>query len=1304
MRTLNTMSSSCELQGRLFLHEQIRQALKFQNVRQKEADYDLPPGRRLKDEVSRAFQIAMGAWQDLEKVLGQNRTEAECQKATLLFAQQFFWKCLDYPFQAASERVTAKGESFAVQSWVNGLPLIVVSAKKGLDEAAEALSVLHTGGETKKSAFQAAQELLNASDTLAWGFAFNGLTVRLLRKSVSISRPSYLEFHLSDILTAGSFPEFFELWAVLHASRTKVEEGKNVWERWIEEGVETGARARENLAGRVTHALRILGEGFLKEPSNQALREALSSGALTSEAYGHELLRLMYRFLFVFCLEERGLMHPENALPEAVGRYQAGYALRRFREPCLKNRFLNDYTDAWASVKIVFRALSRGEPRLALPALGGLFDASSCPAIDASALSNRDLMLAMRELRWGTAEGGVTAPIDYRHLGTEELGSVYESLLELIPVVDAAARTFAYADFGNADNERKSTGSYYTPDALVQSLIHTALDPVIEQAVKAHPKDPGEALLKLRVIDPACGSGHFLLAAARRIAEKLAEERSLEGSVTAEDYRSALRDVIEHDIYGVDVNPMTVELARMSLWLEGFSRGKPLSFLDHHLKTGNSVLGIGNLEELQKGIPSAAFKAQAGDDREVVKRLSALNRKGLRHLNAADFNKDTLPFADPLQVEEINRIEAMPTETLEETQKKSEAWRTLEQNLREGKIERQCDLFVTAFLSPKTRETEALVPTTQELCHAIEILGDPDPEYAAYARGFCREHRVFHWPIEFAGVFDDGGFDCVLGNPPWEVAKIEDKKWFAARHPSVANAKNQSVRKKMIAALGRGRLHVEFEGSPLSPTVEMHEKNLFHRYLAEQNLSKAESNFYREGPRFRYTGTGESNLFALIAELMVSVRKASGTAGMVVPPGLLTNDTWKAFARRALSGKISSFYHFDNTRQLFPEVDSRFSFALITFRESSEMDCVFYANDAAQLEDKNRHIVFEEGDFLRLNPNTGTLFLPRTREDLGLCRKIYDGAGGILIEEGKDDGNPWALQTMRMFDMSNDSRLFFGEDAPGRVPLFEGKMIHQFDNRFATYRGKTNVKGEPVTEYPTEEEKKDFGFRARPRYWGSEKAVEAAFEKKKVRWKKPWMLAFRDIARTTDQRTVMCAVLPSNWGAGNNAPLLLPDVENELAACLLANLNSLIVDFVDRIKQPGTHVSIYILNQLPVLAPQAYSEADRSFIAPRVARLTKNDKATAACWLPQYPSDTWQDPEVRLTIRAELDAYFARLYGLNRRDLEYILDPRDVCGGNHPSVTFPGLRTDEEKLYGEYLTKRLVLEAFDRLARAEENA
>jgi hypothetical protein len=301
---------------------------------------------------------------------------------------------------------------------------------------------------------------------------------------------------------------------------------------------------------------------------------------------------------------------------------------------------------AGSAIRIIFRGLAHGEPRLALPALGGLFAPEQCPDLDAASLANAHLLTALQHLRWASIAGSLTL-VDYRNMGPEELGSVYESLLELVPSIDLPARTFGFVgrtEEGTnggavAGNARRLTGSYYTPDSLVRQLIASALDPVIEQRLAANPANPTVALLTIRVIDPACGSGHILLAAARRLAEKLAQLRSMdsgqEGAIQPRDYRHALREVVARCLFGVDRNPMAIELARMALWLEGYEEGRPLGFLDHHLQVGDALLGLTDLHTLEKGIANSGDCKhwwQKGGEVVATYRLHNISRVKLENI------------------------------------------------------------------------------------------------------------------------------------------------------------------------------------------------------------------------------------------------------------------------------------------------------------------------------------------------------------------------------------------------------------------------------------------------------------------------------------------------------------------------------------------------------------------------------------------------------------------------------------------------------------------------------------------------
>ena len=1433
MATPHNQNTCYNLQGNLFVPAQIDRVCAGNGEMQTDSDYGIPQGLNRSDEIARAYRTALAAWQNFKQAMERTELSAEQKlQSTQHFARLFFQYGLGYnspkqiskiavtdsihpdepllypvnflldqstdalsSVQKLTETTVQSGTTQIVPLSGDGvhkastfLPLTVALAdfdpktKKRADlDTTSTMYAVQGEGQRKKAPFQMTQQLLNADPRFLWAFVFNGYSVRLLRDTMSIARPSYLEFNLEEIFSGDHQADFTQMWLLIHASRANVSnDGLNVWERWVKAGYTAGQPAREKLSVSLRDALDILGNGFLhtQGEGNTALCHKLATGELSAEDYNHQLLRLMYRFLFVFCLEEREIintrMTPEHAKQIAAARNQAaqqsyedalataktqsqtqesteyseqealslndiqppvtvtandirlehftalqrykdGYSLQRLRYQALKQRFQNDFCDAWEGTCIVFEALAQGQKALALPALGGLFNHEQCADLMAANLSNKDFFAAMRLMRWAYLNGSYTL-IDYKNMGTEELGSLYEGMLELVPQINNNAGTLTFRLLDSSGNERKSTGSYYTPDFLVQSLIKTALDPVIAQKLKDNPQNPEQALLSLKVIDPACGSGHFLLAAARRIANELTQARaqSMLQAPAPELYRHSLHEVISKCIYGVDVNPMAVELARMGLWLEGFAENEPLSFLDHHLQVGNSLLGVMDLKTLKLGIAPDAYKAASANykgfglsDKDVCAVLKKKNDQARKTL------QESLYYTDlgNISTSGYTPIEQMGTGTLAaENAKAQQAKRNFEllHNSPEGQA---CDLVLAAFLCEKSTRTQHLVPTSAEVGKALQdqvnFVTDC-AEQLAFARQVCAENKVFHWPLRFFDVFAQGGFDCVLGNPPWEKPQVEDRKWFAPYFPAIAFAPTAAIRKKMVEALSKGTFAREY-GQAFKDNIEeaesIYEQKIFADYILELHRAYMATLFChlseKDGGRFPLTGFGSTNLYAYLAEIALQLKNKQGSVGMVMPIGIVTDDATKKFSQQVFSqAEVSSIYHFNNTENIFPAVHSSYSFVLMTLHPAKQADCVFYATKEQHLQDELRHIYFAPNDMALMNPNTQTLSLVRTEFDLKLCRKLYLKAP--ILAKQELGNNPWPAITLRGFHMTDDSHLFIS--AQGKTqnieqhlePMYEGKLFWQFDHRFASFKEANNSDKEPNATTVTNEEKEQSSFTIQPRYWVSNSAIQDKLVAKN--WSKPWLISWRDIARSTDERTLIATVLPSRYALGGTIQTILPNVSSQLAACLLATLNSLVVDYVQRIKQSGMHCNLLYVRQLPILPPEAFKEQDVAFICERVAKLTRTADDINEVWLTDYPAYTFQGPEERLQLRCELDAYIARMYGLTREELHYILDPADAMNDpTFPSVTFPGLKNKELKLYGEYRTQRLVLKAFDDL-------
>jgi hypothetical protein len=581
------------------------------------ADYHCPKGTSLRDEVTRYFRIGQAHWQAWSRI---NRPTV---KQTAAFARELLQEAFGFEGLRGPADHTADGHHYRIAWEAKGarVPIVVAAPignenGKSVEAFTRALPEFGDGdseGLARRSPVALLQEWLNANPQGIWGLVFAGDRVRLMRDNASFTRPAYIEADLGAIFRDEMFADFTAIWLLIHTTRFGAEAspaGDSPLERWREAGQRAGTAARERLRGSVEDTLLALGQGFLD--ANPNLRARLDERTLSMQAWFEQLLRVVYRLIFLAVAEDRDLLLAPGIGPAVRSLYLDGYGFAHLRDRSVRRSAHDHHFDAWEGAKIVFRALERGEKLLGLPALGGIFAHGLTPDLEDTKLPNRAFMAAIFKLSW-LMDDNRRVRINWRDMATEELGSVYEGLLELVPVREDHGRTFAFAGGAEArGNARKISGSYYTPDSLVQTLLDSALDPVID---RAEAEGGAEAILALNVIDPACGSGHFLLGAARRMATRLAQLRDNE----APDYPAAMRDVARNCIHGVDRNPMAVELAKVALWIETVEPGKPLGFLDVNIQCGDSLLGVFDLKVLEEGIPDDAYKPLTGDDKETAK-------------------------------------------------------------------------------------------------------------------------------------------------------------------------------------------------------------------------------------------------------------------------------------------------------------------------------------------------------------------------------------------------------------------------------------------------------------------------------------------------------------------------------------------------------------------------------------------------------------------------------------------------------------------------------------------------------------
>ncbi|MCO5114776.1 MAG: N-6 DNA methylase [Burkholderiaceae bacterium] len=1502
---------------------------------QTEGHYDIPKGLKLRDEIARYFKIAQNLWQDF--ALQRQRQDANPHSVTLqTLLLPLLRQVLGYTDLAARSSLPASGNShhsYNIGHAALGgrLPVVLAGFDQPLDLAAERFGDTNpdTGRTRRRSPYMLAQEALNASDDSLWAITSNGLKLRILRDNPSLTRPAYVEVDLEALFTEELYADFTAFWLLAHASRfgkclpdgSYTEPTDCPWERWRNAGQQSGETVRMNLRFQVERALRSLGTGFLSHQTNTSLREQLQNtehSSATKQAFFEELLSLVYRFIFLATVEDRSdpstgrsLIFTPEATPEQQERYWQGYSLTWLRERALRRSSHDTHSDLWQALSITFGGLASGQAALGLPALGGLFAPAQCPLLHQCQIDNHHLLAAVFQLGYFRQSTGLTR-VNYRDMGAEELGSVYESLLELVPDYQHlsqphAARLAFVGDEDEASNKgnaRKLTGSYYTPDSLVQELIQSALEPVIAQTVQANPSNPVNALLELTVCDPACGSGHFLLAAARRLADEVAQLRAaaVGGAPTPADYRHALRDVVGRCIYGVDKNPMAIALAKTALWLEAYTPDRPLTFIDHHLQVGDALLGVLDPKILENGIPDAAYAVLSGDDKATAAALKKQNKAELKSWKQVVAND--LFAATPL-VQDASAVERLADDTLDGIAAKRSAWAHVSQQAGQSTLAKLADTYVAAFLAPKVPQGEKQIPLSGYLWGLLHHNPHqpPQPELAQAAHDLCRAHSVFHWWLAFPQVAAKGGFAVMLGNPPWEVSQLGEEEFFAARAPSIAKLSGDK-RKKAITGLAT------------------EQPWLWDEYQTAKRGYEATNLFYRESGRYPLSAVGKLNTYRLFAEAIEQLASKKGRAGFIVPTGIATDDTAKDyFAHISQSSRLASLLDFENSDAVFPAVHRSYKFSLLTLGNTPEAQFVCFATQVQHLIDSRRRFTLTPDEFRLINPNTRTCPVFRSQRDAELTKKLYRAAPVLIREaemagEGKDtrevapEINPWGISfSQGLFNMTSASDLFMNGPAQGsehrRLPLYEAKLIHQFDHRWATFVPDPATSNDDWSSRDvTPSEKTDPSYQVATRYWVDERevlariarvpsrvanawlawqqatdaaqhngsssaaatalqerhtaltlalaswvagalfrteaerlhanhpapspalatgslfaeyepnqhlmpaqqaqaAINKGVETDAARWSNTtvlrateaterllashhplladalkadgtsgkkalplfqkwalqdaprqglglssdelahlqalqtpgttsmalewlnawmdrrsprWLMGWRDITNATNERTVIASVVP-RVGVGNNMPLMLfaPATNAANQAALLGNLVCLTFDFVARHKVGGTHLNYFIYKQLPVLPPERYTPADLAYIVPRVLELTHTahdmqawaDDLLAALPsadprppeqhgipLPPFP---W-NPERRAQLRAELDAYYARLYGLTRDELRYILDPADVLGADYPSETFRVLKKNEIQEFGEYRTQRLVLEAWDQLA------
>ena len=1284
----------------------------------KESTYHLDAHVRSGDAVSQCWSRLTAAWRAFQDARAK---EPEGSAATALTRERWLLPLFDtlgYGRLPRGSAIQLDGRSFAIShKSAHPVPIHLLGAGIPLDKRQKGVA-----GAALSSPHGLVQDFLNRSDDHLWGFLSNGLQLRVLRDHFSLTQQAYVEFDLEAMMEGEQFSDFFLLWSVCHQSRVENEKPEECWlEVWANTSREEGVRALDKLRDGVEKSIEALGSGFLLHKSNTALRDALEDGSLDKQDYYRQLLRLVYRLIFLFVAEDRRtsdgipyLLDPD-ATDEAKARFLDYYSTHRYRDLADKRRG-GPHGDLWRGMKLVMEKLYDGCPDLALPALGSqLWGPKACPWLMKSECSNEYFLEALRRLAF-TEEDKRRTPVNWRNMGAEELGSVYEGLLELHPRINKESDRETFVLDTAAGHDRKTTGSYYTPTSLVDCLLDSALDPVLDEACRK--PNAEEAILDLTVCDPACGSGHFLVAAARRIAKRLAAVRSGDDEPSPVDVQAALRDVVGHCIYGVDLNPMAVELCKVSLWMEAIEPGRPLSFLDAHIQCGNALLGA-TPALMSRGIPDDAFKPIEGDDKEVAKQLKKQNREDRKTGQATLFS---MFVSEPSQeynsvASQAEAVEGADDATIESLRKKASAWERLTASPKFQQEKFLADAWCSAFIWPKQPGDLQNAAITQSVWRRMQEGAEVPNTTRGVVTETAADYRFFHWHLAFPQVFggakstieeDDttgwtGGFDCVLGNPPWEAADLMKVEFFSTLLPDVASAATTNQRNAII------------DGAVQA------DPKLSIAWLHAQRASQGERHVVTTFGHLPLTSGGKYNTYRSFAELGTLLVRPSGKSGLIVKSGIINAQANQRFFSSLLdSGRVDSAFDFINTKPLFSDVVGNERFCNLTVSgmprgSDHRARFSFGLTDPVEATDA-RAIHISSAAVAVINPNDRSIPPVLSERDLRLLVAAHNAAPVLL--NGPLKASPHHVRYRRgHLNSSTNSGLFKANtyetiadrltESPDQEgwtsdlkPLAEGKLIASHNHRFGTFRGippkrRFGKKAQP--NRPSLEDLQNPSFRPIPRFWLEATDAEVLFEKSG--WHRDWVLTFRHVCRAiVDARTAQFCIAPLDVYSDSCAFVLMESSAQDAAASALtisAVMNSFMGDYILRQKLYGPALTKAILLQLPVPSLDQLRRArflgdGERFVVERMFELTYTTWS-----LDAFATDFgWErgplkwDAARRTILRDELDAAMFHVFGVARADVEYVLE----C--------FPIVQRRDEKRFGDFRTKLRILELYDDFQRA----
>ncbi len=966
-----------------------------------------------------------------------------------------------------------------------------------------------------------------------------------------------------------------------------------------------------------------------------------------AEAY-HRTMVVLFRLLFVAYAEDKGLLPYERNVPYTNASLKT---MARELIPYIQGeqQFSGDSAVFWRRVVNLWRAVDKGKTDWGIPPYnGGLFSAATPTgaALDKLELSDADFGPTLASLLVDIDTDGVEGPVDFRSLSVREFGSIYEGLLEselavaetdlttdkkgvYLPagkkdtVVVAAGEVY----FHNSSGARKSSGSYFTKPFAVEHLLDHALEPAIAdhfERVLADLERGDDAaaarrFFDFRCVDIAMGSGHFLVAAVDRLEARFSEfldehpipgvTRELEmlreaalnelrhcaDDALIENAALLRRQIARRCVYGVDLNRVSVELARLAIWIHTFVPGLPLSFLDHNLVSGNSLTGIGTLDEAAGAVDQGSFVAVSleemiGKARPALERLATVTDATVADVKAARAAHEEAKVAI-------------------------------------ADAERLFDLLVLNRARLAGVQLFNTDPATVGKLHQ-------EPEVAAAVSDL----NPLHYPIAFPEVFlrDRPGFDCILGNPPWEKLHVEEHQWWGLRLPG-------------IRGLPVGQMNKTVE------KVRAERPDLAAEYERDITTAAAARKVLMSGP-YPDLGSSHPDLYKAFCWRFWQLLGRSGTTGVVLPRAALAGSGMETWRRHVL--KNGDFIEVTTATNkngwVFDDVAGNYTIAFVSIRRTPQPD----------------DVVSVRGPFSSLASYRVGVGQPPVNLPASGILSWTEGAAIPLIPGRRaaevfiklrqaprldDEAHPFRFRGVQGDLNSTTGKQFMdleADDTEGLWPVYGGSSI----NLWTPDTGARYAWADPYVVGPVLRDRQRASLgRAGSAFVGANgQPLPVAYEAQRIAW--------RRVARATDNRTVIATMVPEKVVLQDTAPYFVRSLGTEAdEAYLVGILSSVALDWYAR-RVVELHMNFHVVNALPIpLSSEGTSRLRARVVEISVSLLSGTGLLASWCErtasvLPPAGREQTND------LLNELDAVVCHLYELESDDVRTIFGTHGGAG------------------------------------------